>query len=80
MNKLKTFVASGILVLCMSIVALADGGITQVPGFTNPPPPPNVASCPAANDNNCSEPSNSQANTFATDLTSLVAWLAGSIL
>ena len=79
MKKLMSFVASGILVVFLSIVALADGGQTQSPGFTNPPPP-NVASCPAADDNNVSEPPNSQANNPATDLRSLLAWLVGSIL
>ena len=80
MKNLISFLASGILVLSLSIVALADGGITQLPGVTNPPPPPNVVSCPAADDNNVSEPPNSQANNPATDLRSLLAWLVGSIL
>jgi len=77
MKKLMSFVASGILVVSLSIVALADGGQTQTP---YPPPPPPVANCPTANDGNGSEPSHSQANQLTTDLVPLVAWLAESIL
>jgi len=40
MRKLARFFATGLLVLSMSAVALADGGQTQGSDFVTPPPVP----------------------------------------
>ena len=79
MRKPTTFVAACILMLSLSGVALADGGITQAPGFTAPPPPDGSTSSMMTGTTN-SETAEGQSDGLASELTPLVTWLAESIL
>ncbi len=77
MKKLTTFVASSILVLSLSVVVLADGGIAQTPGKDYPPPPPSNCAIPNEPDTEVSE---TGASDVQAELTVLLAWFAESIL
>ena len=79
MKKLRTFIAACILVLSLSVVGFADGGVTQTPGSTNPPPPPpNGPTCAVAIDPE--PPANNEVCSVATEFASLMAYLAVSFL
>ena len=78
MKKLTTFVASCILLLSMSVVVLADGGIAQTPGKDDPPPPPSNYAVPS--DTGSEASTESQVIDVQTEFTSLLAWLSVSIL
>ena len=63
--------------LALSVVALADGGITQGPGFTAPPPPEGgITQGPGFDSENPPDNSSIEAIDWAT----LVDWLAQSIV
>jgi hypothetical protein len=78
MKTLTRFFATCLLVVSMSAVALADGGVTQGPGLAAPPPPP--VDCPTG----CSEAENAistqnSAVDTMIEAAELVTWLAESI-
>ncbi len=77
MKKLTTFVGCCILVLSLSVAALADGGIAQTPGKDDPPPPSN---CTTSSDPGSETSTDTEVTCLLADLTSLAAWFAGSIL
>jgi len=78
MKNLKTFVGCCILVLSLSVAALADGGIAQTPGKDGSPPPP--SNCTTSSDPGSETSTDTEVTCLLADLTSLAAWLAGSIL
>jgi hypothetical protein len=75
MKKLQKLLISSILVLSLSVIALADGGATHGPGGQPPPPPPPGGEAASAVGN-----SGVQYYALASELTSLMAWLEQSIL
>ncbi len=74
MKKLTRFFATCLLVVSMSAVALADGGITQGPGLASPSPP----DCPTGG----SEAENAASTqNLSIDImleAAFATWLAGS--
>lgn len=74
MLKVTRSVASGVLALALSGVALADGGITHGPGFQSPPP------TPATKTDSAAENTGVQYSAVASELTWLIVWLEQSIL
>ena len=75
MKKLSSFVATCILLLSLTAVAFADGGITQTPGSKDDPPPPPGGGAPSA-----SETAPDQFALAASELAWLATWLEQSIL
>jgi hypothetical protein len=75
MNKLSRLIATCALVFSLSAVALADGGITQGPGLTAPPPGDGIAQTPGFNGDTTTDNSSLE----AIDWTILIDWLAQSV-
>jgi hypothetical protein len=74
MSKLARFFAITLLVLSMSVVALAEGGNTQGPTITSTPPPP-AEGCVAPCDLAVSSPEQGNSVDVSTEFAVLVALL-----
>lgn len=76
MKNLTRFFATCLLVVSMSAVALADGGITQTPGLAPPAPPDCTTGCSEAE--NATSTQNLSVDTMI-EAAKFVTWLAESI-
>ena len=76
MKKLTRFFATCLLVVSLSVVALADGGATQGPGLAAPPPTNCTTGCSEAE--NATSTQNLAAHTM-TEAANFLTWLAESI-
>lgn len=81
MKTVTQFVATCLLVVSMSAVALADGGATQGPGLAAPLPPPDcTTACSEAEEAACTENLAASTQNLAVEtMMDFVIWLAESI-
>jgi hypothetical protein len=78
MSKLARFVATSVLVVSLSAVALADGGETQGPNLALPAP--HIESNAGAPGTMALSPAQASPIEIATEVTLLVALLTNAIL